>query len=608
MKLKTTLLGYGAISVAIAVIIGGIGFWSNSQLETTTGNILSSTEDLQNISRIESEHDAIRADALGLILAYDTNNAKRMQEGLDDLAKHSKALLEASALLIKNTESDAIRADAKTMAPQLEQFVADAKKIAQLASGGAMDDGADMLNDATSMLSNEPTGKKSAPIANVKASGKAQTMSLLNAEYERLDHTFDMLNEALDKDVAVNEAEANADEADAVRIASSTKTTVIVLGFIAVALLLGMALWITRRILNTIGGEPAEALSVANAISLGDFTNQINIQNNDNTSILASMKKMQANLSTLITGIKEAADSIATGSQEISAGNTNLSQRTEEQASSLEETASSMEQMASTVKQNAENAKQANTLASDASTVAVKGGEVVGQVVDTMSEINTSSKKIVDIISVIDGIAFQTNILALNAAVEAARAGEQGRGFAVVAAEVRSLAQRSATAAKEIKQLIGDSVEKVQGGTLLVTEAGKTMDEIVTSVRKVTDIVNEIAAASQQQSAGIDQVNNAITNMDEVTQQNAALVEQAAAAAEALESQAHEMMQSVSQFKLANGDGQGMLGQQKGNGDARAHLNEMRAERTSELPSAKPNGRSRLKAPKAKKEEEWEEF
>jgi methyl-accepting chemotaxis protein len=262
---------------------------------------------------------------------------------------------------------------------------------------------------------------------------------------------------------------------------------------------------------------------------------------------------VNATLETIVAPIvvvKTAADSISTAAKEISAGNADLSHRTEQQAASLEETASSMEELASTVKQNADNAKQANQMAMTASDVAVKGGEVVQQVVNTMSAINESARKIVDIISVIDGIALQTNILALNAAVEAARAGEQGRGFAVVASEVRNLAQRSAAAAKEIKGLISDSVEKVEDGSKLVSEAGRTMDEIVVSVKRVTDIMSEITAASVEQSAGIDQVNQAITQMDEVTQQNAALVEEAAAAAESLEEQAATLAETVAQFRI----------------------------------------------------------
>ncbi|NOU23060.1 MAG: methyl-accepting chemotaxis protein [Methyloglobulus sp.] len=308
---------------------------------------------------------------------------------------------------------------------------------------------------------------------------------------------------------------------------------------------------------------------------------------------------INATLETIVTPIitvKTAVDSISTAAREISAGNADLSHRTEQQAASLEETASSMEELASTVKQNADNAKQANQMALAASDVAVKGGGVVQQVVDTMSAINESARKIVDIISVIDGIALQTNILALNAAVEAARAGEQGRGFAVVASEVRNLAQRSAAAAKEIKGLIGDSVEKVEDGSKLVGEAGKTMDEIVVSVKRVTDIMADIAAASVEQSSGIDQVNQAVTQMDEVTQQNAALVEQAAAAAESLEEQAQTLSETVAQFRL----------------DSEHHYAPP-PRRSSSLSVVAPKPAPRLKASVAKparqqNEDEWVEF
>ena len=294
-----------------------------------------------------------------------------------------------------------------------------------------------------------------------------------------------------------------------------------------------------------------EAVKVAQAVAAGDLTQKIEVSSGVETGqLLAALKAMNESLVKIVSEVRSGTDSIATASKQIASGNADLSQRTEEQASSLEETASSMEELTSTVKQNAENAKQANQLALGASAVAVKGGEVVGQVVETMSSINESSNKIVDIIGVIDGIAFQTNILALNAAVEAARAGEQGRGFAVVASEVRNLAQRSAAAAKEIKALIGDSVDKVGAGTKLVDEAGKTMQEIVTSVKRVTDIMSEITAASQEQSSGIEQVNQAITQMDEVTQQNAALVEEAAAAAESLQEQAQNLEAAVAVFNV----------------------------------------------------------
>ena len=306
--------------------------------------------------------------------------------------------------------------------------------------------------------------------------------------------------------------------------------------------------WVISR---SIAAPLKRAAHYADSIATGELTSDIDAQGHDEISdLLASLKQMQENLINTVLKIKEGTDTISVASREIASGNADLSSRTESQASSLEETASSMEELTSTVKQNADNARQANQLVVSASGVAVKGGAVVGQVVSTMGSIKESSRKIVDIISVIDGIAFQTNILALNAAVEAARAGEQGRGFAVVASEVRNLAQRSASAAKEIKDLIGDSVAKVDQGSKLVDEAGKTMDEIVTSVQHVADIMSEITAASQEQSAGIEQVNLAITQMDEMTQQNAALVEQAAAAAESMEEESAELAKSVDVFKL----------------------------------------------------------
>jgi methyl-accepting chemotaxis protein len=319
------------------------------------------------------------------------------------------------------------------------------------------------------------------------------------------------------------------------------------LGLAAVLIGLGFAYWITRSITRPIN----LAVKIAQTVAAGDLTSRVDVQTKDETGqLLQALKDMNDSLQNIVGQVRMGTDTIATASSQIAAGNLDLSSRTEEQASALEETASSMEELTSTVKQNGDNARQANQLAASASDVAVKGGAVVSQVVDTMGSINESAKKIVDIIGVIDGIAFQTNILALNAAVEAARAGEQGRGFAVVASEVRNLAQRSAGAAKEIKSLIGDSVEKVEAGSKLVNQAGTTMDEIVASVKRVTDIMDEITAASREQEAGIGQINQAITEMDTVTQQNAALVEEAAAAAESLQDQAANLAEVVSVFKL----------------------------------------------------------
>ena len=319
-----------------------------------------------------------------------------------------------------------------------------------------------------------------------------------------------------------------------------------------IALILGAL--IAWRLTVGITRPLQEALSMAESVAEGDLTARSTMAVGDDEAglLLKALRRMQDSLAKTVTQIRMGTDTIATASSEIASGNLDLSSRTEEQASSLEETASSMEELTSTVKQNADNSRQANQLAVAASAVAVKGGAVVSEVVNTMGSINDSAKKIVDIIGVIDGIAFQTNILALNAAVEAARAGEQGRGFAVVATEVRNLAQRSAAAAKEIKALIGDSVEKVDAGSKLVAEAGTTMDEIVDGVKRVADIMAEITAASQEQSDGIEQVNQAIGQMDQVTQQNAALVEEAAAAAESLQDQARNLAQAVSVFQIGS--------------------------------------------------------
>jgi len=328
------------------------------------------------------------------------------------------------------------------------------------------------------------------------------------------------------------------------------------LALLAIAVVMGAAAaWvITRSLIKQLGGEPGYTAKIAGSIAHGDLSIVIDTNASDKGSLLVEMKEMRNSLVGIVQQVRRGTETIGTASREIAAGNIDLSSRTELQASSLEKTASAMEQLTSTVKQNADNAREANALAATASNVALKGGEVVSQVVGTMGEINTSASKIADIIGVIDGIAFQTNILALNAAVEAARAGEQGRGFAVVASEVRNLAQRSAAAAKEIKTLIGDSLDKVERGSKLVGQAGVTMDEVVSSVKRVTDIMSDIASASAEQSAGIAQVNTSIIEMDGMTQQNAALVEEAAAAAQSLQDQAAELARVVSIFKLEEGE------------------------------------------------------
>ncbi len=325
----------------------------------------------------------------------------------------------------------------------------------------------------------------------------------------------------------------------------------VLLGLLALTVLVGatLALLLTRSVIRQLGGEPRDALELVKAVANGNLNSHIPVRPGDTRSLMANLQLMQSALARLVTSVRQTSESVATASAEIATGNSDLSQRTEMQASALQQTAASMEELGSTVQQNADNARQANQLAQSASSVAQQGGAVVHQVVESMRVIHESSKRIADITSVIDGIAFQTNILALNAAVEAARAGEQGRGFAVVAAEVRSLAQRSATAAKEIKDLIAQSADQVQQGSEQVDKAGATMTDVVQAIRRVTDIVGEITAASEQQSQGVHQVGEAITQMDQGTQQNAALVEQSAAAAESLRHQAQQLVESVAVFR-----------------------------------------------------------
>jgi methyl-accepting chemotaxis protein len=333
-----------------------------------------------------------------------------------------------------------------------------------------------------------------------------------------------------------------------------------VIGGLLLVVALVVAVLTSWQLSGSISRGVDTARVAAQRIGEGDLSHPLSAAGKDEIGqLLQALSTMQGNLTSVVSNVRQGSESVATASAEIAQGNHDLSARTEQQASALEETAASMEQLSSTVRQNADNAKQANQLAQSASTVAIQGGEVVAQVVGTMKGINDSSRKISDIISVIDGIAFQTNILALNAAVEAARAGEQGRGFAVVASEVRSLAGRSADAAKEIKTLINDSVERVEQGTVLVDQAGSTMAEVVSSIRRVTDIMGEISAASSEQSIGVSQVGEAVTQMDQATQQNAALVEEMAAAASSLKSQAQELVQTVSVFKLSFDGAQGNL-------------------------------------------------
>ncbi|WP_332876092.1 methyl-accepting chemotaxis protein [Massilia sp. S19_KUP03_FR1] len=404
-----------------------------------------------------------------------------------------------------------------------------------IAKGKALNAEAKVLRDTylaaigqVLVLGKEDKMEEASKLAFGSAYAAMQKLSLNLTEQSKFQEArFGEINDAADVDFA------------------QSRNVMIGASLLAVLLSIAAAIVISRSIVRPL----EQAVKVARTVAGGDLTSEIDVTSNDETGqLMQALKEMNTSLQTIIGEVRTGSDTIASASSEIASGNLELSSRTEQQASSLEETASSMEEMTSTVKQNADNARQANVLAASASDVARKGGAVVSQVVETMGAINDSSRKIVDIISVIDSIAFQTNILALNAAVEAARAGEQGRGFAVVASEVRNLAQRSASAAKEIKTLIDDSVQQVTRGSKLVHDAGSTMEEVVTSVQRVTDIMAEISSASREQEAGIEQINMAITEMDSVTQQNAALVEEAAAAAGSLEEQSTALAQLVSRF------------------------------------------------------------
>jgi methyl-accepting chemotaxis protein-1 (serine sensor receptor) len=384
--------------------------------------------------------------------------------------------------------------------------------------------------------------------------------------------------------------------------AESLSESIWLLAVAAISIGLTLSAWAGYLLIRAITRPLNEAVRIAERVAAGDLTQNIEVHSHDETGhLMQAMKDMNASLAEIVSQVRTGTETIAVASREIASGNADLSSRTESQASSLEETASSMEELTSTVKQNAENAHHASQLISSTASIAVQGGQVMGEVISTMGSIKESSRKIADIIGVIDGIAFQTNILALNAAVEAARAGEQGRGFAVVASEVRNLAQRSAGAAKEIKTLISDSVEKVEVGRKQVDQAGEAMDDIVTSVQLVADIISGTATASQEQSAGIEQVNQAVGQMDEITQQNAALVEQAAAAAESLQEQAGKLAEAVSVFKL---DGMAY--------SARAEL-PVPSDVVTQLPkrsraSSAPAARPKKLAVAGGSNEEWEAF
>ncbi len=445
------------------------------------------------------------------------------------------------------TNEDQRIAESRKIAQEREKYNAAHTKVLQLQSDDAGK--AKIAFIEAAMAKARPLNDKVIELG--LANKPQEALALLMSEAGPATQAWqDALADNLHYQEANNQTEYQAAQSDYVM----ARNVLVISTLISLLVAAGLALVVVRSIVVQLGGEPTDVADLANAVADADLSTAIAVRPGDTTSVVAAMARMQQALTTIVASVRGNADSVSTASAEIAQGNHDLSARTEQQASALEETAASMEELSSTVKQNADNARQANQLAVSASSVAVQGGEVVNLVVQTMKGINDSSRKISDIIQVIDGIAFQTNILALNAAVEAARAGEQGRGFAVVASEVRSLAGRSADAAKEIKSLISASVERVEHGSTLVDQAGATMTEVVSSIRRVTDIMGEISAASTEQSQGVSQVGEAVTQMDQVTQQNAALVEEMAAAASSLKSQAGELVQTVALFKLSGDD------------------------------------------------------
>jgi len=511
MKLRNQIIAFGLVGSAAAALTGGIGLFTSSQLNVSLAKAIQAGAALQASSEADMMHDAIRGDAQLALLGALQHNPARIAEagkGLEDHAQtYAEALSKIESLgeVLSPESRDALQA----VRPVVKRYVEVAGRVIKASSSDAA--------------------------AAQKDAAELQTV------FEELEDRMAAMSGTIEKHGVElsDEAKAGLDQA---------KLAIAVALVLAVLTILGLALWLAQRMSRPM----AQAVAVADRLAEGDLTSIIQPSGNDETvQLFQSLGRVQVSFTSIVRKVLANAEQVASASGEIAHGNQDLSSRTELQASSLQQTAATMDELGATVRNNADSAHQADQLVQGASGVALKGGETMSQVVDTMKGITESSRKIADIIGVIDGIAFQTNILALNAAVEAARAGEQGRGFAVVAGEVRNLAQRSAQAAKEIKGLIGDSVQRVEHGSMLVGDAGRTMQEIVTAIQRVTGIVAEISAASSEQSSGVTQVGQTVAQMDQATQQNAALVEQSAAAAESLREQAGELVRSVAIFKLA---------------------------------------------------------
>jgi methyl-accepting chemotaxis protein len=512
IKISTLLkLGFGLLAFLI-VLMGTLSFFKASGAQVAFDNVVDNR--YPKISALHSVNDHLNDSSRltrDMMLMSDGDEVKKAAQTIASLQKENSETL---AKLDPTFKSEKGRALFKVLSDLRGQYIPVSQRVVTQAVSGSQE----------------------------------LAKTALQSELMPLEQKYFV---AVEDMIKFQEDQMQSAKVDAGSAITQIRTTAVISAVVALLVALFAAFWITRAVTLPIN----QAVAVARAVAGGDLTYAFEAQGTSETGLLLhALKDMQSGLVKVVSDVRHGSEGVATASAEIAQGNQDLSSRTESQASALEQTAASMEELGSQVKQNADNARQANQLAMNASTVAVQGGEVVGQVVQTMKGINDSSRKIADIISVIDGIAFQTNILALNAAVEAARAGEQGRGFAVVASEVRSLAGRSAEAAKEIKTLIGASVERVEQGALLVDKAGATMDEVVSSIRRVTDIMGEISSASSEQSAGVAQVGEAVSQMDQVTQQNAALVEQMAAAASSLKTQANELVQTVAVFKITAGE------------------------------------------------------
>jgi methyl-accepting chemotaxis protein len=576
-------IGFGLVALLLMVVIG-LGLSSMSQIQ----------DRMDEITKV--------------------NDVETRLAGTMDLTVTERALALRNLILLK--EANEVQIEVKRLADQEKKYNAAQEQLGQMFGSlpGTSVEEKNLLEQIKQQaLLAAPFTARAAALA---LEGKQdEAYQVLRFEFRPVQKKWWELLRQLREVEDKQNADGTAAAAEAY---AGARSLMLIIGSLALLASAVAATLITRGIVRELGCEPGEAAAIAGQIAAGNLATRIDTKPGDEHSLLAAMASMRDSLSSIVSQVHVSTDTIATAAGQIASGNMDLSARTEQQASTLEQTASSMEELTSTVRLNSDSARQANGLAVSASDVALKGGAVVAQVVDTMAAIDVSARKIVDIIGVIDGIAFQTNILALNAAVEAARAGEQGRGFAVVATEVRNLAQRSAAAAKEIKTLIGDSVDKVEAGNKLVEQAGSTMHEVVDSVRRVTEIMSEIMSASAEQSSGIEQINIAVTQMDTVTQQNAALVEEAAAAAQALQDQANSLTEVVSVFRIESQSGRALLPQPAALAQPRpAPRAEARPARAPARPAvAAPaarrqpalSGEGAARRPTAPSDAEWEEF